>query len=220
MLKKLSAQKLEEIVEAAITEFAHKGREKASMKEIASASGVSVGVLYNYYENKDALYNAALEKCFENLKNVISINIHEAGSITGLFSRLVDTVYSYADEHSDYLQLYFSLTQGTEEEASLLAGKFEALSAAASAAGTISSSTVSTGAFSSAGCSAAGAAFLARGLRAAGFFTAVFFGSAETSSALVASCSAAAVAPLSTTASSVFLLFALAGMENRYLLTK
>lgn len=129
MLKKLSAQKLNEIIEAAITEFAHNGREKASMKEIASASGVSVGVLYNYYENKDALYNAALEKCFENLKNVISINTHEAGSLTELFSRLVDTVYSYADEHSAYLQLYFSLTQGTEEEASFLAGKFEALSA-------------------------------------------------------------------------------------------
>ena len=103
MLKKLSAQKLNEIIEAAITEFAHNGREKASMKEIASASGVSVGVLYNYYENKDALYNAALEKCFENLKNVISINTHEAGSLTELFSRLVDTVYSYADEHSAYL---------------------------------------------------------------------------------------------------------------------
>ena len=129
MLKKLSDEKLNEIIEAAISEFAHNGKEKASMKEIACRCDVSVGVLYNYYENKDALYNAALEKCFNDMKKAISINIHEAGSLNELFDLLIDTVYSYADEHADYLQLYFSLTQGGEEEASLLAGKFEALSA-------------------------------------------------------------------------------------------
>lgn len=54
MLKKLTEEKLEEILEAGISEFAEFGLQKAGMNAIARRAGISVGVLYKYYENKDA----------------------------------------------------------------------------------------------------------------------------------------------------------------------
>ena len=46
MLKKLTEEKLSEILECGISEFAEHGFESASMKTIAQRAGISVGVLY------------------------------------------------------------------------------------------------------------------------------------------------------------------------------
>ena len=53
MLKRLTEEKLEEILEAGITEFGEQGFEKTSMSRVAGRAGISVGVLYKYYGDKD-----------------------------------------------------------------------------------------------------------------------------------------------------------------------
>ena len=49
MLKKLTEEKLNEVLEAGIGEFADCGLHQASMNAIARRAGISVGVLYKYY---------------------------------------------------------------------------------------------------------------------------------------------------------------------------
>lgn len=50
----------QQILDAARREFARKGFAKASMRTIASQTGVGVGNLYNYFPSKDKLFCAVL----------------------------------------------------------------------------------------------------------------------------------------------------------------
>ena len=52
----------EQIVEAATRVFAKKGFRRATTREVARAAGVSEGTIYNYFEDKDALLLAILDR--------------------------------------------------------------------------------------------------------------------------------------------------------------
>jgi AcrR family transcriptional regulator len=54
----------ESIAAAALTIFARKGYESATMAEIARTAGVSTGNIYRYYANKDALFYAVVDDGF------------------------------------------------------------------------------------------------------------------------------------------------------------
>ena len=55
----------EQIVEAATRVFAGKGFSRATTREVAREAKVSEGTIYNYFEDKDALLMAILEKLNE-----------------------------------------------------------------------------------------------------------------------------------------------------------
>ena len=55
----------EQIVGAATRVFAEKGFRRATTREVARAAGVSEGTIYNYFENKDALLLAILDRLNE-----------------------------------------------------------------------------------------------------------------------------------------------------------
>ena len=55
----------EQIVGAATRVFAEKGFRRATTREIARAAGVSEGTIYNYFEDKDALLLAILDRLNE-----------------------------------------------------------------------------------------------------------------------------------------------------------
>lgn len=56
------------ILESAEGEFARNGYAGASMNDISAAGGLSKGILYHYFETKEALYLACAEDCFAQLK--------------------------------------------------------------------------------------------------------------------------------------------------------
>lgn len=58
------------ILDAAEQVFAKGGLQGARVREIADLAGVNVATLYNYYKNKNALYEAVMER---GIKPVISI---------------------------------------------------------------------------------------------------------------------------------------------------
>jgi AcrR family transcriptional regulator len=55
----------EQIVEAATRVFAEKGFRRATTREVARAAGVSEGTIYNYFEDKDAILLAILDRLNE-----------------------------------------------------------------------------------------------------------------------------------------------------------
>jgi AcrR family transcriptional regulator len=55
-------QRREQILSAATTVFAEKGYQRATTQDIAEEAGVSEGLIYSYYESKDHLLLAILEK--------------------------------------------------------------------------------------------------------------------------------------------------------------
>ncbi|MBU0997230.1 MAG: TetR/AcrR family transcriptional regulator [Firmicutes bacterium] len=48
------------IVEGAIAEFFERGYQNANMRRIADSANITVGNIYRYFENKEALFNAVL----------------------------------------------------------------------------------------------------------------------------------------------------------------
>ena len=52
MLKKLTEEQQQAILDSAIEEFGRNGLERAQIGSIAKKAGLSVGVIYKYYRNK------------------------------------------------------------------------------------------------------------------------------------------------------------------------
>src|SRR5215217_8504245 len=61
----LAAARRGQILEAARRVFAERGFRRATTREVARAAGVSEGTIYNYFEDKDALLMAILERLNE-----------------------------------------------------------------------------------------------------------------------------------------------------------
>jgi AcrR family transcriptional regulator len=57
-----AAWRREQILDAALTVFAHQGIEGASMKDVAAAAGVAPGLLYHYFAGKEELVVAVLDR--------------------------------------------------------------------------------------------------------------------------------------------------------------
>jgi AcrR family transcriptional regulator len=59
-----------EIIQAARIVFAEKGFEKATLEEIAERAEFGKGTLYNYFDNKDSLFAAAMEDLFDDVLRI------------------------------------------------------------------------------------------------------------------------------------------------------
>lgn len=129
MLKKLSTEKLEELLEAAVEEFARHGPGGASMRAIADRAGISVGVLYKYYENKEALLRACLDRSVEALNRALEEAAGESDRLLDGARRIVARLLRFSREHPGYVRLYCSLTAMGGPEAADLAGELESASA-------------------------------------------------------------------------------------------
>lgn len=59
-----------QIMEAALEQFASKGFHSTSVADISKAAGISKGLLYNYFESKEALIKELITHGFEELFSV------------------------------------------------------------------------------------------------------------------------------------------------------
>ncbi|NCB64136.1 MAG: TetR/AcrR family transcriptional regulator [Clostridia bacterium] len=67
-------QTRQRILDSALAEFAQQGYGAGSMNTISSAGGLSKGILYHYFETKDELYLACVERCFQALTGYLETN--------------------------------------------------------------------------------------------------------------------------------------------------
>ena len=71
MYKKLDDTSLNRLLEAGIDEFAEHGLDKTVMSSIAGRAGMSVGVIYKYFEDKDAFFLACVDYSLELLRQTM-----------------------------------------------------------------------------------------------------------------------------------------------------
>lgn len=58
------------IIKAAVKEFKSNGYKNATMRKISNASGIPIGNLYRYYQNKETLFNSIVFDVYEELKEL------------------------------------------------------------------------------------------------------------------------------------------------------
>ena len=70
-MQKLKQELKEKIIKEAKTAFLYKGFDKASMREIAKASGITVGNVYRYFKNKDELFYAVVGDAHKAISHIV-----------------------------------------------------------------------------------------------------------------------------------------------------
>jgi TetR/AcrR family transcriptional regulator len=110
MLKKLSEEKLAEILEAGIEEFAEKGLDGANVNNIAKNAGISVGVIYKYYENKEAFFQACLNKSLSILESVLHEVVESDDKLLVRAEKMIRSVQHYSRVCSNYVKMYNVIT--------------------------------------------------------------------------------------------------------------
>lgn len=77
-MQKLKDEIRDNIVVAAVKEFADASYEKVSMRTIAKAAGISVSNTYNYFTSKEELFNSIIEPIFIRVKEIFKQSMQES----------------------------------------------------------------------------------------------------------------------------------------------
>jgi len=96
------------IIETALTLFAEKGYYTTSIQEITKKAGISKGLLYNYFESKEALLKQIVITGFDEL--LIFFDKNKDGILTDdEFEYFVVESFEMIKKNMTFWKLYFSL---------------------------------------------------------------------------------------------------------------
>lgn len=107
-LEEIRQEKRDLILSTALEVFATHGYHGASISTIASHAGIAKGLMYSYFESKEALLKAILEKGVQDILNVFK---HIVGKeITrDLFREILHLFFVQLKENEAFWRLYFAI---------------------------------------------------------------------------------------------------------------
>jgi AcrR family transcriptional regulator len=110
------------MLDVAAEQFAEKGYAGASMRSIASATGITQAAIYHHYPNKEALYQAALSFHFEEKNAELANELEQIADPEECMRTLVRGLLEVTAEDQQFRQLYFrELLEGDEQRLQALA---------------------------------------------------------------------------------------------------
>lgn len=92
-------EKREQIEKAVIDVVARKGLPATTIQDIATAAGVSQGLLYRYWENRDDLAGDAYRKQFQGLMAGLARHADSKAGVLAQLDHLIEGFYTFADTH-------------------------------------------------------------------------------------------------------------------------
>ena len=110
MLKKLTEDQQALIMEKATCEFAEKGYKGAGLSAIAKSAGVSVGVIYKYYADKEELFQACVRRSIDYLDEALSRAGGEGKELPEMSRALVRQTQTACRERPEYFRMYHQIT--------------------------------------------------------------------------------------------------------------
>lgn len=130
MYKKLSDEKINKLIEAGIKEFAEKGYDKANLSTIARHAELSVGVIYKYYQDKEALFLACVRFSLQALTDALKEVAFKSDDFEESLKSVIHTLIVHAKEHKDINRMYHEITAGGARQFSkMLAEEVEGITA-------------------------------------------------------------------------------------------
>lgn len=130
MYKKLSDEQLKVLTEAGINEFAEKGFDRANLSQIAKNAELSVGVIYKYYADKEALFLACVRYCLGALNDALNEVALKSSDLEESIRSVIHTLITHAKEHKNINRMYHEITAGGAKQYSkVLAEEVEGISA-------------------------------------------------------------------------------------------
>ena len=118
------------VLTAGIAEFSELGLEKANINIIAKKAGVSVGLLYKYFETKEDFFITCVEEATKTLEEIIDGVVNSDDKLLVRAEKLIRAIQATSGVDSKYVKLYNEITRLSENDgAAELAAKVEGLSA-------------------------------------------------------------------------------------------
>lgn len=117
-----SEQTKERILACAKNEFLSKGFSKTNMREIATLAKVTTGAMYNYFQNKEVLFEELIGKTAEELYSLYESEHKECDDLKSFLSPKTEltyenstfTVLDFIYEHLDEMKLLFCHSTETQ----------------------------------------------------------------------------------------------------------
>jgi AcrR family transcriptional regulator len=100
-----SRQRVEDLLTAAAQVFAEMGYAAATTNAIAARAGVSIGSLYQFFPNKEALMDALLERYLAELEREVFVP-EEHLPITPRMERLIERLARFHEAHAGFRALF------------------------------------------------------------------------------------------------------------------
>lgn len=95
------------ILTAAMQEFALKGFDNASLNTVCSENGISKGIIYHYFKDKDELYLLCMKECFSALCEYLSeVRTMLSGSVKECLDQYFDARLNFFVNNTLYWGLF------------------------------------------------------------------------------------------------------------------
>lgn len=108
--KKLSDEQKKLLINCGIKEFADKGLAGASLSKIAKNANLSVGVIYKYYEDKNALFLACVHYGLEMLSDLLTQVVSHEDDFELCVKEIVNTVISTSIDGNEINRMYNTIS--------------------------------------------------------------------------------------------------------------
>lgn len=113
---KLIEKRREQIVEAAVDLFIHKGFHKTTTREIARASGFSIGTLYEYIESKEDILYLVCDAIHTEMERRLREAIKFHGTGQKILKLAMKSLFRVMDQMSDRVLLIYQESKSLPKE--------------------------------------------------------------------------------------------------------
>lgn len=106
----ISPEKRQKILEVATKEFAKKGYHEASISNIASKSGISVGAVYKYFDNKQDLFLTIVDHSIGRMETLLLGLAKADEDVIIKVEKIIREIIKASREDGILIKLYNSMT--------------------------------------------------------------------------------------------------------------
>jgi AcrR family transcriptional regulator len=107
-----SQQRVHHLLDVAAEVFAEMGYEAATTNAVASRAGVSIGSLYQFFPNKEALVEALVERYSEGLRDIYSTTLNPERvlemPLPEMLSQFIQALAAFDESHVAFRRFFLS----------------------------------------------------------------------------------------------------------------
>lgn len=100
------------IVNAALVSFGKGGYQNTSIRQISELAGISKGIMYHYFNDKDSLYLHCAKLCFNNMAIYIEENIKIYDSSQKSIEQFLQLRHKFISKYPDYRVIFYETLFG------------------------------------------------------------------------------------------------------------
>ena len=115
-----------DILEAAIRQFARKGLVDTAVTEVAEEANVAATAIYYHFSGKEELFSAAVKRVFQSISDVVAaVRDDDEPATPASLAAVIDAVWNWIDDHPDEATLLYLQLPGTTRQITTLRQEFE-----------------------------------------------------------------------------------------------